>query len=435
MSNLAVLGLQWGDEGKGKLIDLVAEHYDIVVRCQGGNNAGHTVQVDEQVYKLSLVPSGILRPGTIAVVGNGLVIDPEALLREVDTLRGLGVQVEGNLLVSNRAHVVFPYHPMLERASEATPGKRKIGTTSRGIGPCYEDKMARRGIRMAELLAPGIFPDRFRAMAAEKTAVAGALGIDERRDVEADLRRYLEFAERLRPFVCDTARYLHEATQQGKRLLFEGAQATMLDIDFGTYPYLTSSNATAGGLCTGSGVSPRLLHDVVGVAKAYATRVGEGPFVTELLGSAGDTLREAGGEYGTVTGRPRRCGWFDIPLLRYAHAINHLSTLFLTKLDVLDYLDTIPVCTGYRYKGAPLDWMPAVAEEFAEVEAVYEELPGWRCPTSGIAAFDQLPRAAQDYLAFLEDRIGIEIGGVSTGPRREQTIVREGSVLERLASA
>ena len=434
MSNLAVLGLQWGDEGKGKLIDLAAENYDVVVRCQGGNNAGHTVQVGEQVYKLSLIPSGILRPGKTGVVGNGVVINPEALLSEIDALRSLGVDVESNLLVSNRAHVVFPYHPVLERSSEASPGKRRIGTTSRGIGPCYEDKVARRGIRVAELLSPVHFADRFRAMAEEKSVVAAALGVAEPWDVEAALERYLALAERLRPFVTDTAKYLNRAIQEGQRLLFEGAQATMLDIDFGTYPYLTSSNATAGGLCTGSGVSPRLLHDIVGVAKAYTTRVGEGPFVTELHGTAGDELRQAGGEYGTVTGRPRRCGWFDIPLLKYAHAINHLSSLFITKLDVLDYLDTVPVCVGYRFKGATLDWMPAISEEYAEVEPVYQELPGWSSPTAGITEFERLPGAAKDYVAFLEDRLEIEIGGVSTGPKRAETIIREGSVLERVTA-
>lgn len=434
MSNLAVLGLQWGDEGKGKLIDLAAEHYDVVVRCQGGNNAGHTVQVGDQVYKLSLIPSGILRPGKTGVVGNGVVINPEALLSEIDTLRSLGVDVESNLLVSSRAHVVFPYHPMLEQSSESAPGKRRIGTTSRGIGPCYEDKVARRGIRVAELLSPTLFPDRFRAIAAEKSAVAGALGVDEPWDVEAALAQYQELAERMRPFVTDTGRYLNRAIKNGERLLFEGAQATMLDIDFGTYPYLTSSNATAGGLCTGSGVSPRLLHDIVGVAKAYATRVGEGPFATEVHGTAGDELRRAGAEYGTVTGRPRRCGWFDIPLLQYAHAINHLSSLFVTKLDVLDYLEKIPVCTGYRLKGAALDWMPAISEEYAQVEPVYEELPGWNSPTAGITEFEQLPQAAKDYIAFLEDRLEIEIGGVSTGPKREETIIREGSILERVTA-
>lgn len=435
MPNLAVLGLQWGDEGKGKLIDLVAEHFDIVVRCQGGNNAGHTVQVGNQVYKLSLVPSGILRPGKVAVVGNGVVIDPEALLNEIETLRDLGVEVERNLIISNRAHVVSPYHPVMERTTEATPGKRKIGTTSRGIGPCYEDKVGRRGIRVAELLSTDLFADRFRALATEKGVLADASGIGEPWDVDAALKRYQDFADRLRPFVTDTGKYLNDATKQGKRLLFEGAQATMLDIDFGTYPYVTSSNATAGGLCTGSGVSPRLLHEIAGVAKAYATRVGEGPFVTELFGPEADKLREVGKEYGTVTGRPRRCGWFDIPLLRYAHSINHLSTLFLTKLDVLDYLDRIPVCTGYRYKGATLDWMPAIAEDYAAVEPVYEELPGWRSSTSGIEAYDDLPQVARDYLTFLEDRIEVEIGGVSTGPGREHTIVRSGSVLERLAHA
>ncbi len=436
MSNLAVLGLQWGDEGKGKIIDLVAEHFDIVVRCQGGNNAGHTVKAGGQVFKLSLVPSGILRPGKISVVGNGVVIDPRAFMEEVDGLRDKGVPVDGNLLVSNRAHVVFPYHPVMERSTEASPGGRRIGTTARGIGPCYEDKAARRGIRVADLLSTDTFPDRFRSIAKEKAAVAAAAGIEGPTwDTDASVAGYLEMAERLRPFVRDTTRYLNDAIRQGKRLLFEGAQATMLDIDFGTYPFLTSSNATAGGLCTGSGVSPRMLHDIVGVAKAYATRVGEGPFATEVTGPSGDSLRAAGAEFGTVTGRPRRCGWLDLPLLRYAHAINHLSTLFVTKLDVLDSLDRIPVCTGYRYKGSPIDWMPAVAEEYAEVQPVYEELRGWNSPTPTIRDFGRLPQAAKDYIAFVQDRIEVEIGGVSTGPDRDQSIIRPGSVLARIAGA
>ena len=434
MSNLAVLGLQWGDEGKGKVIDLAAGHFDIVVRCQGGNNAGHTVQVGDDVYKLSLVPSGILRPGMTAVVGNGVVINPESMLAEIDSLRSAGVRVEANLLVSNRAHLVFPYHPLIEQYSEGSQGQRKIGTTSRGIGPCYEDKVARRGIRVAEMLSRETFASRFRAVAEERTAVAAALGIREPWDIEAALARYLECAERLRPFVTDTSQYLNDAIRKGKRVLFEGAQATMLDIDFGTYPYLTSSNASAGGLCTGSGVSPRLLHHIVGVAKAYATRVGEGPFATEVHGAAGDALREAGAEYGTVTGRPRRCGWFDIPLLRYAHAINHLSSLFITKLDVLDDLDMVPVCTGYRSRGKPLDWIPAIAEEYEQVEPVYEELPGWKSRTRGVTSFDQLPQLAKDYITYLEDHLEVEIGGVSTGPERDQTIIREGSVLAGVVS-
>ena len=434
MSNLAVLGLQWGDEGKGKLVDLAAGRFDIVVRCQGGNNAGHTVQVGDQIYKLSLVPSGILRPGTVAVVGNGVVLDPEALLQEVETLRGLGIDVRSSLLVSDRAHVVFPHHRLMELSSEGENSGRRIGTTSRGIGPCYEDKASRRGIRVAELLSEEIFPQRFRAVAAEKAAIAKALGIGGPWDPEADLRHYQELAERLRPYVGDTTAYLSEAVSSGKRLLFEGAQATMLDIDFGTYPYLTSSNASAGGLCTGSGVSPRLMHDIVGVAKAYATRVGEGPFVTEADGTAAKSLRKVGREYGTVTGRPRRCGWFDLPLMRYAHSINHLSSLFITKLDVLDGLASIPVCTAYRLDGKTLDRMPAIAEDLARTEPVYQELSGWDRPTAGTTQFEKLPRAAREYIDFLEERLDVEIGGVSTGPRREETIVRDGSALQRILS-
>ncbi len=434
MANLAVLGLQWGDEGKGKLIDLAAGRFDVVVRCQGGNNAGHTVQVGERVYKLSLVPSGILRTGTVAVVGNGVVIDPEALLGEIDSLRELGVDVRSNLLVSDRAHVVFPHHRQLERSSEESAHGRRLGTTSKGIGPCYEDKAARRGIRIAELVSTEVFPRRFRAIAAEKGLIVEALGLGKARDIESDLRRYEQLAERLRPYVTDTSAYLSRAAGNGKRLLFEGAQATMLDIDFGTYPYLTSSNASAGGLCTGSGVSPRLVHEIAGVAKAYATRVGEGPFPTEAPGNAGDMLREVGREYGTVTGRPRRCGWFDIPLLRYAHSINHLSSLFLTKLDVLDGLDSIPVCTAYRLDGKVLDRMPAIAEELARIEPVYEALPGWSRPTAGITEFDDLPGDAKRYVDFLEGRLNLEIGGVSTGPRREETILLNGSVLKATLS-
>lgn len=434
MSNLAVLGLQWGDEGKGKLVDLAAGRFDIVVRCQGGNNAGHTVQVGDQIYKLSLVPSGILRPGTVAVVGNGVVLDPEALLQEVETLRGLGIDVRSSLLVSDRAHVVFPHHRLMELSSEGENSGRRIGTTSRGIGPCYEDKASRRGIRVAELLSEEIFPQRFRAVAAEKAAIAKALGIGGPWDPEADLRHYQKLAERLRPYVGDTTAYLSEAVSSGKRLLFEGAQATMLDIDFGTYPYLTSSNASAGGLCTGSGVSPRLMHDIVGVAKAYATRVGEGPFVTEADGTAAKSLRKVGREYGTVTGRPRRCGWFDLPLMRYAHSINHLSSLFITKLDVLDGLASIPVCTAYRLDGKTLDRMPAIAEDLARTEPVYQELSGWDRPTAGTTQFEKLPRAAREYIDFLEERLDVEIGGVSTGPRRGETIIRDGSALGRILS-
>lgn len=431
MANTVVLGAQWGDEGKGKIVDLIADRYDLVARSTGGHNAGHTVRVGDQKFILSLIPSGILR-GRKGVIGNGVVIDPAALLDEIRKLESLGVQVVGNLYLSHRAHVIFPYHRMMERASEDSPGKVKIGTTSRGIGPCYEDKIARRGIRIADLLHPDIFPSRFRAIAKEKNTVATALAIHEPWDIEAILEQYQEFGEKLRPFVTDTIHMVNEAIKDGKKVLFEGAQGTMLDIDHGTYPYLTSSNATVGGVCTGSGVSPLHIDGIVGIAKAYATRVGGGPFPAEIFGEEADKLRKAGVEFGTVTGRPRRVGWFDLPLMRYAHTVNHFSTLVITKLDVLDYLDKIPVCTGYRYKGDLLKFVPALAEVFDEVEPVFEERPGWGKPTAGVTDYDDLPQAAKDYLAYLEEQLEVEIGCVSTGPERDETIIRPGSEFEAL---
>ena len=430
MNNLLILGTQWGDEGKGKIVDFIAERFDVVARHQGGHNAGHTVYVGDQKYILTLIPSGILRAGTKAVIGNGVVIDPAALLKEIDTLKQLGVEVEGNLFVSNRAHIIFPYHRMMEKVTENGPGKLRIGTTSRGIGPCYEDKASRRGIRLAELLDTDTFADRFRAIAREKDVVAAALKIHEDSDVEGIREQYQAYADRLRPFVCDTSQYLAEAMLDGKRVLFEGAQGTMLDIDHGTYPFVTSSNATAGGVCTGLGVSPTQVHAVVGISKAYATRVGGGPFPSESTGPEGDRLREQGREFGTVTGRPRRCGWFDVPLIRYVHHVNNLSSMIITKLDVLDHHQTIPVCVGYRYRNETLHSMPALARVLEQIDPVYEERPGWECSTEGITEFDGLPQAAQDYLRYLEEKTGIEVGAVSTGPEREQTIIRKGSKLE-----
>lgn len=426
MANIAVLGAQWGDEGKGKIVDLIAERFDVVARSSGGHNAGHTVKVGEQKFILSLLPTGLLR-GKKGVIGNGLVVDPAALLREIEALEKLGVTVKGNLFISIRAHVIFPYHRMMERASENTPGKTKIGTTARGIGPCYEDKASRRGMRFAELLDTESFPARFRAAAEEKNTIAKSLGIFEDWDVEATLAEYQEFAERLRPFVVDTTYLMNQMIRDGEKVLFEGAQGTMLDIDHGTYPFLTSSNSTAGGVCTGLGISPLQIDGVVGIAKAYATRVGGGGFATEVHGDAGDALRKAGNEFGTVTGRPRRCGWFDIPLMRYAHALNHLSTLVVTKLDVLDYLETIPVCVGYKYKGETLDHMPALADVYGAIEPVYDERPGWHCSTEGIREYDELPQVAKDYIAYLEDNLEVEIGCISTGPERDETVIREGS--------
>ncbi len=426
MANVVVVGAQWGDEGKGKIVDLIADRFDVCARSAGGHNAGHTVKVGDQSYVLSLVPSGILR-GKQAVIGNGLVIDPGALLKEIEMLEGLGADVRSHLAVSLRAHVIFPYHRMMERASESKAGKVKIGTTSRGIGPCYEDKIARRGMRLVDLVHWDGFPDRFRAVAEEKNLLATALGIHEPWDIEETLAQYQDYADQLRPYVCDTTQLLNQAIKDGKKVLFEGAQGMMLDIDHGTYPYLTSSNASAGGVCTGSGVSPALIDGVIGISKAYTTRVGGGPMATELDGAAGDELRKAGHEFGTVTGRPRRCGWFDIPLMQYAHTVNHFASLVMTKLDVLDYLETIPVCTGYRYKGEKLDAMPALSDVYEAVEPVYEERPGWHSETVGITEYDKLPQAAKDYIAYLEDKIECEIGCVSTGPERDETIFREGS--------
>jgi len=433
MANLVVIGTQWGDEGKGKIVDLIADRFDWVARSTGGHNAGHTVRVGDRKFVLSLIPSGILR-GRNAVIGNGLVIDPAALLKEIEMLEGLGVQVAAKLHISLRAHIIFPYHRMMERASESSPGKVRIGTTSRGIGPCYEDKIARRGIRLAELLDRKIFADRFRAIAKEKNVIAEALEIHEPWDIEAILAEYQQYAEQLRPYSCDATQLINRVLRQGQSVLFEGAQGGLLDIDHGTYPYVTSSNATAGGVCTGSGVSPVHIDGVVGIAKAYTTRVGGGPFPTELDGPAGDQLRQAGAEFGTVTGRPRRCGWFDAPLLRYSHLVNELASLVITKLDVLDYLDQIPVCVGYRHKGKVLAEMPALSEVYSEVEPVYEERPGWKTSTAGVKSFEDLPEKARDYLKFLEDQIEAEIGCISTGPERDETIVRPGSRFEKLTA-
>jgi adenylosuccinate synthase len=431
MGNIVVLGAQWGDEGKGKVVDLFAERFDIVIRYQGGHNAGHTVRIQDRQYILKLVPSGILC-GKLAVIGNGLVIDPAALLDEIETLESAGIEVGGRLFISNRAHVIFPFHRMLERISEARPGRLAIGTTSRGIGPCYEDKVARRGIRMADLLDRDNFRQLYDALAEDKEVVRTAFRIGEPIDFAAIRARYEEYAERLRPMVCDTAKLLNEAIRSGRRLLFEGAQGTMLDIDHGTYPFVTSSSACAGGAPIGAGVPPTAIHAVVGVSKAYVTRVGGGPFPTEALDERGEALRRVGAEFGAVTGRPRRCGWFDVPLLRYTAMINGFDSLVITKLDVLDQFDEIPVCVGYKLNGQPVDEMPATHRAISAVEPVYEMLPGWRSSTFGLTRYEDLPSRARDYLDFLEEQIGVEIGCISTGPERDQTIWRPGRRLQGL---
>jgi adenylosuccinate synthase len=432
MANLIVLGAQWGDEGKGKIVDLFSEHFDIVARYQGGHNAGHTVYIGPQKFVLKLIPSGILRPGVKAVIGNGVVIDPAALMTEIHSLEAGGVDVRSQLLISNRAHVIFPFHRMVEKVSESREDRVAIGTTSRGIGPAYEDKIGRRGIRMADLVSPQGFEHLYRMLSEDKMTLAAAFKVSESIDFDAILGQYREFCEILRPMVCDTATYLNNAMKAGKRILLEGAQGTMLDIDHGTYPFVTSSNASAGGACTGAGVPPTKIDGIIGVSKAYITRVGAGPFPSEMDGPVGDQIRKAGNEFGSVTGRPRRCGWFDVPLLRYTAAINGFDSLIITKLDVLDELAEIPVCTGYRINGVEVQDMPATNEEVEAIEPVYQVLPGWQTSTKGITDLAQLPVNAMHYLNFLATATGVEVGCVSNGPERNETIVIAGSRLANL---
>ena len=432
MSNVIVLGAQWGDEGKGKVVDLLADRFDIVARYQGGHNAGHTIFIGNKKTVLKLIPGGILRPGVEVVIGNGVVIDLAALIEEMEMLEASGVEVRTRLHISNRAHVIFPFHRLIEKMSEARENRVPIGTTSRGIGPCYEDKTGRRGIRMADLFDPESFRTMYDVLAADKKTLADTFHLHEPIDYSDIRDQTLKYAERIRPLVCDTAAYLGSAMAQGKRILFEGAQGTMLDIDHGTYPFVTSSSAAAGGACTGTGVPPTRISGIIGVSKAYITRVGSGPFPTESTDAAGELLRREGNEFGAVTGRPRRCGWFDAPLLRYAATVNGFDTLVITKLDVLDHLDEIPVCTGYRLAGAEIAEMPATYRALEAILPVYATLPGWRTSTRGIARYDDLPELARSYLKFLEDHTGVEVGGISTGPERNETIIRAGSKLERL---
>jgi adenylosuccinate synthase len=435
MSNIIVLGAQWGDEGKGKVVDLFSERFRIVARYQGGHNAGHTVFIGERKFILKLIPSGILRPGKVAVIGNGVVIDPKALLDEITALEAAGIDVAGQLRISNRAHVIFPFHRMVEKVSEGRPDRVAIGTTSRGIGPCYEDKVARRGIRMADLVDPASLAALYPSLAEDKHTTAAAFGVAEEVDYAEVLAQYQEMAQRIRPMVCDTAKLLNDAIARGQSVLFEGAQGTMLDIDHGTYPFVTSSSAAAGGACVGTGVAPTRISGILGVSKAYITRVGGGPFPTEQRGEQGERLRQAGNEYGAVTGRPRRCGWFDVPLLRYTASVNGFDSLIITKLDVLDDLDEIPVCVGYRVEGRAVDTMPATEREIEAIEPVYEKRPGWKTSTRGLSSWNALPPKARDYLKFLEASTGVEVGCVSTGPERNQTMVLPGSRMESLLPA
>jgi adenylosuccinate synthase len=419
---VVVIGAQWGDEGKGKIVDVLSDHFSVVARYAGGHNAGHTVIIGGKRFVLQLVPCGVLRRSCRSVIGNGVVLDPLALLKEVAMLRQAGIQVDGNLSISNRAQVILPYHRMIEMGAENAPGRVKIGTTSRGIGPAYEDKMGRRGLRVADLLDSNLLRSTIENACREKNMIAHALFNSEPLDADSMYREYAAAAEQIAPFVTDTAALINHALAGGESVMFEGAQGTMLDIDHGTYPFVTSSSATAGGAATGCGVAPHAISGVIGVTKAYCTRVGGGPFPTEIQGEIAEKLRARGNEFGAVTGRPRRCGWVDLPLLRYAQMINGVNWWVVTKLDVLDELDEIPVCVGYKIHGKKTDSVPALATGFDDVQCVYRRIPGWKKSTAGITSFEKLPKKAQEYLRFIEKESGAAIGMVSTGPDRDQTM-------------
>lgn len=422
MPNTVLIGAQWGDEGKGKIIDVMTQDADWVVRYQGGNNAGHTVKVDGTTYILHLIPSGILREEKRCIIGHGTVIDPIALLTEMDELHDLGVQTTGRLFFSDRAHMVMPYHRRIDELREAQKtGKDKIGTTKRGIGPAYGDKAARTGLRFGVLLENDL-DAQVRQRVELNNTVIQALG-GEPLDPEDVAQQYVAAAERLKPYVAETVQLLHDAIARGETFLCEGAQGTMLDIDYGTYPYVTSSNTTVGGATTGSGIPHKYIDRVVGVIKAYTTRVGEGPFPTELTDGIGELLQTEGSEFGATTGRPRRCGWFDAVIARYSAMLNGVDQWAMTKLDVLDKVETLRICTGYEHKGTVQTSMPAGARVLEECTPVYEEMPGWGTPTSEIRNFEDLPDAAKAYIHRLEEITGVPVGILSVGPGRDSTMV------------
>lgn len=431
MANVVIVGTQWGDEGKGKIVDLITPRFRVVVRYQGGHNAGHTVIIHDKKYVLHLIPSGILHPDKVCVIGNGVVVDPQALTEELQMLEEF--DVEGRLFISSRSHLIMPYHRAVEAAEEDCLAEERIGTTNRGIGPCYEDKMGRRGIRTGDLLYPEIFRAKLETNVAAKNRLLERLYGLEPLDIEEIYASYMKVAPTIGPFIIDTAEYLNKAVRNGGKILFEGAQGTLLDVDHGTYPFVTSSNATAGGACIGTGVGPSDINGIIGIAKAYTTRVGSGPFPTELTNSLGRHLQEKGAEFGASTGRPRRCGWFDAVVVRYACMINNIDTLVVTKLDVLDELDEIKICRGYEYQGKRLDSFPAQMMILEEVRPVYDTCPGWKTDTSQIQEYDELPQEARDYLNRISELIETDISIISIGPDRKETIIlEESSRLQRL---
>ena len=424
LANVVVIGAQWGDEGKGKITDLLSGSADVVVRYQGGVNAGHTVVVDNQTFKLHLIPSGILYPDTECIIGSGTVIDPRILIEELDQLESLKISTK-NLMISQTAHVTMPYHRLLDQASEEQRGSQKIGTTGRGIGPTYADKSERTGIRIIDLMETESLPDQLRWTISNKNVILEKLYNLPPLDPEAVIAEYLQYAERLRPHVVDASLKIYAAVQDRRNILFEGAQGTLLDLDHGTYPYVTSSNPVAGGACVGTGVGPTMIDRVIGVAKAYTTRVGEGPFPTEMVDGIGQILCDRGAEFGTTTGRQRRCGWFDAVIGRYAVRINGLDCLAITKLDVLDGLDEIKVCIAYDIDGERCEHFPSSARTFARCEPIYETLPGWKESTADCRKLEDLPQTALDYLKFLAELMKVPIAIVSLGASRDQTIIVE----------
>ncbi|MFF2157162.1 adenylosuccinate synthase [Paenibacillus chitinolyticus] len=420
MSTVVVVGTQWGDEGKGKITDYLAESAEVVARYQGGNNAGHTILIGGKKYKLTMIPSGIFNHDKMCVIGNGMVINPAALVDELQYIRDNGFSVD-NLKISDRAHVIMPYHLLLDELEEDRKGANKIGTTRKGIGPCYMDKAARNGIRIADLMDAQEFERKLRHIVEDKNTLLKQVYGRDGLNADAILKEYLGYAEQIRMFVTDTSVVLNDAIDAGKRVLFEGAQGVMLDIDQGTYPFVTSSNPTAGGVCIGSGVGPTKINQIIGVAKAYTTRVGDGPFPTELNDAIGDQIRETGHEYGTVTGRPRRVGWFDSVVVRHARRVSGITGLSLNSIDVLTGLETVKICTGYKYKGEIIEHYPASLNMLSECEAVYEELPGWSEDVSNAKSLSDLPENARHYLERVSQLTGIPLAIFSVGRNREQT--------------
>jgi len=424
MANIVVLGTQWGDEGKGKIVDLFAPSFDVVARSQGGHNAGHTVYVNDKKIVLHLIPSGILRSDKLCIIGNGVVLDPEAFLKELAELESFGVKSDENVTISKKAHLILPYHSLLEKISERERGTKKIGTTSRGIGPAYQDKAARMGIRAGDLLNLSVLKEKIEQNVAEKNIYLAHYG-EKKLSADRIFEDIAPYGPRLKKYIKDTSVILDDCIKQGKSILFEGAQGTLLDIDHGTYPYVTSSNSTVGGVCTGLGVGPDKIDAIIGITKAYTTRVGEGPFPTEIHGEAGRLLLERGNEFGATTGRPRRCGWFDAAAVAYSCRINGIKKIVLTKPDVLDGLDEIQVCVGYDHNGTELRSFPSEIWELAEVEPRFKKVPGWKEPVNGIREYSYLPQAFKDYVKLIEDLIEAEVSVISTGKERKDSILIE----------